>query len=380
MEFRDLKRQYNKIENQINSAIKNVLINTDFISGSQVKLLENRLADYVGVKHCITCANGTDALSLVLMAWDIKSGEAIFVPSFTFFATAEVVSLRGATPVFVDVDHKTFNMDYLDLERKIVRTQKEGKIIPKAIIPVDLFGLPANYMEIERIAKKYNLKILEDGAQGFGGSINGKKACSFGDASTTSFFPAKPLGCYGDGGAIFTNDDSLAKLIRSLAVHGKGYDKYDNVRIGINSRLDTLQAAILDVKLDVFIEHELESVNKISLLYNKYLADYVVTPEISHNYVSSFAQYTIKLKSKYERDFIQKMLDEEGVPNMIYYKKPLHKQLAFADVNSDDNTLKVTNELADTVLSLPMHPYLSESEVIDICKLITKNLERKKSL
>jgi len=370
MEFRDLKAQYNKYKNEIDSAIKNVLDNANFIGGKEVNNLEKRLADYVGVKHCITCANGTEAMTLLMMAWDIKEGDAVFVPDFTFFSTGEIVSFRGATPIFVDVDKDTFNIDPIKLEQAINKVVEEGKLAPKVIIPVDLFGLPADYNEVNRIAKKYNLRVLEDGAQGFGGSINGRKACSFGDAATTSFFPAKPLGCYGDGGAIFTNDDNLASLLNSFKVHGKGENKYDNVRIGVNSRLDTIQAAILNVKLTAFIEHELEAVNRVYKLYTEKLKGIVSTPIIPEGYVSSFAQYTIKLNNKKERDNLQAKLKENGIPSMIYYIKPMHRQEAFSGLNYDDDDYKITNKLCDTVLSLPMHPYLSEGEIATVSEAI----------
>jgi dTDP-4-amino-4,6-dideoxygalactose transaminase len=373
MEFRDLKAQYNRYRAQIDSAIQRTLDNATYIGGKEVKLLEQRLAEYVGVRHCITCANGTDAMTLVLMAWGIKEGDAVFVPDFTFFATGEVVSFQGATPVFVDVDKDTFNIDPVKLEKTIKDVLHGGKLTPKVIIPVDLFGLPANYPEIEEIAEKYNLKVLEDGAQGFGGSINGKKACSFGYAATTSFFPAKPLGCYGDGGAIFTNDDGLAHLLRSFKVHGKGENKYDNVRVGVNSRLDTIQAAILNVKLTAFINHELEDVNSVYKLYTEKLKGIVETPIIPDGYISSFAQYTIILKSKEERDGLQAKLRAEGIPSMIYYVKPMHRQEAFKDLEFDESDYKVTNELCDTVLSLPMHPYLKEDEINCIVTQLTRN-------
>jgi UDP-2-acetamido-2-deoxy-ribo-hexuluronate aminotransferase len=375
MEFRDLKAQYNKYKNEIDSAIQEVINNTNFIGGKEVNTLEQRLAEYVGVKHCITCANGTEAMTLLMMAWDIKDGDAVFVPDFTFFSTGEIVSFRGATPIFVDVDRETFNIDPIKLEKAINKVLKEGKLTPKVIIPVDLFGLPAVHIEVERIAKKYNLRVLEDAAQGFGGSINGKKACSFGDAATTSFFPAKPLGCYGDGGAIFTNDDELAELLNSLKVHGKGDNKYDNVRIGVNSRLDSIQAAVLNVKLTAFIEHELEDVNRVYRLYTEKLKGIVETPVIPEGYVSSFAQYTIKLKNKEERDALQAKLKEEGIPSMIYYVKPMHKQGAFAECKYNDSDFEVTNELCEKVLSLPMHPYLSEKDVDLVVKVIEDYLK-----
>jgi len=373
MEFRDLKAQYDKYKNEIDSAIQEVINNTNFIGGKEVNTLEQRLAEYVGVKHCISCANGTEAMNLLMMAWDIKEGDAVFVPDFTFFSTGEIVSFRGAKPIFVDVDRDTFNIDTTKLEKAIKKVLDEGKLTPKVIIPVDLFGLPADHIEIEKIAKKYNLRVLEDAAQGFGGSINGKKACSFGDAATTSFFPAKPLGCYGDGGAIFTDDSALAELLNSLKVHGKGDNKYDNVRIGVNSRLDSIQAAVLNVKLIAFIEHELEDVNKVYKLYNEKLKGIVETPVIPDGYVSSFAQYTIKLKSKKERDSLQAKLKEEGIPSMVYYTKPMHRQGAFSEYDYDDNDFEITNELCDTVLSLPMHPYLSEEDILLVTEKLLEN-------
>lgn len=374
IEFRDLKAQYNRYKSDIDTAIQKVLNNANFIGGKEVNVLEQRLADYVDVKHCITCANGTEAMTLVLMAWDIKEGDAVFVPDFTFFSTGEVVSFRGATPIFVDVDWNTFNIDTDKLEKAIRRVLDEGKLSPKVIIPVDLFGLPADHIKIERIAKKYNLKLLDDAAQGFGGSINGKKVCSFGDAATTSFFPAKPFGCYGDGGAIFTNDDELAELLRSYKVHGKGVNKYDNVRIGVNSRLDTIQAAILNVKLNAFIDHELDDVNRIYRLYTEQLKGIVETPIIPDGYLSSFAQYTIKLKSKKDREFLQTELKANGIPSMIYYIKPMHKQDAFKELNYDDNEFKVTNRLCDIVLSLPMHPYLHDNDIETVCRCIYRSV------
>ncbi|MHA6250730.1 DegT/DnrJ/EryC1/StrS family aminotransferase [Oceanobacillus sp. CAU 1775] len=370
MQFRDLKTQYYTYKEEIDTAVQDVMSNAGFIGGPVVKELEQVLADYVGVKHCISCANGTDALSLVLMAWGIKEGDAVFVPDFTFFASGEVVSYCGATPVYVDVHDRTFNLDINKLQEAIENTIKEGKLTPKVIMPVDLFGLPANYPEIERIAKKYNLLVLEDGAQGFGGNINGKMACSFGDAATTSFFPAKPLGCYGDGGAIFTNDDELAELLNSLKVHGKGIDKYDNVRIGVNSRLDTMQAAILKIKLKAFREHELDDVNTAFNLYNEKLTDRVVKPIIPEGYYSSFAQYTIQLDSKEQRDALQYHLKEQGIPTMVYYVKPMHKQGAFSDQTYNEADFEVTNRLCDTVLSLPMHPYLTEEDVVKVAKAV----------
>ncbi|MFD1037177.1 DegT/DnrJ/EryC1/StrS family aminotransferase [Virgibacillus byunsanensis] len=374
MEFRDLQAQYQKYKQEIDYAIQEVITNANFIGGKEVKELEYQLATFVGVKHCISCANGTEAMTLLMIAWDIKEGDAVFVPDFTFFSTGEIVSFKGATPVFVDVDRGTFNIDTMKLEKAIQKTLHEGKLTPKVIIPVDLFGLPADHYEIERIAKKYDLLVLEDGAQGFGGNINGRRACSFGDAATTSFFPAKPLGCYGDGGAIFTDDDVIAKLLRSYKVHGKGENKYDNVRIGVNSRLDTLQAAILNVKLKAYIDHEMEDVNKVYRLYNDRLSGVIEPPIIPEGFYSSFAQYTIKLKNKEQRDGLQEQLKKNGIPSMIYYVKPLHKQGAFDTMEFDDNDFEVTNELCDIVLSLPMHPYMSDAEQEMVCKVVIEYL------
>lgn len=370
MEFRDLKKQYQILKKDMDAAIHQVITDCNFISGSQVSKLEEELAEYVGVKHCITCANGTDALSLAMMVWNIGEGDAVFVPDFTFFSTGEIVAFAGATPIFVDVDPVTFNMSAKSLEYQIEKVLKEGTLTPKAIIPVDLFGLPADYEKINPIALKYNLKILEDGAQGFGGEWNGKKACSFGEISTTSFFPAKPLGCYGDGGAVFTDDDELAKLLRSIRIHGKGTMKYDNVRIGMNSRLDTIQAAILSVKLKVFKEYELDGVNLAAMQYTDRLKEIVKTPEIPINYRSSWAQYTIQLKDKKERNEIQQKLSDADIPSMIYYPKPMHMQQAFADRTFEMNEYEYTNKLCDTVLSLPMHPYLETQDIDKVISLI----------
>lgn len=364
MEFRDLKRQYQVLKPQMDAAMLEVAENCNFISGKQVTELEQQLAEYVGVKHCVTCGNGTDALTLVMMAWDIKAGDAVFVPTFTFFASAEVVAFEGATPVFVDVDERTFNVDPVKLEEAIEQVKKEGKLNPRAVIAVDLFGQPAAYTKIEEICKKHGLLLLEDGAQGFGGKIGDRTACSFGDAAATSFFPAKPLGCYGDGGAVFTNDDEMADYMRSIRVHGKSpADKYDNLRIGLNSRLDTIQAAVLKVKLQAFKDHELESVNRAAKLYDEYLGNVVKTPVVPEEFYSSWAQYTLILDSKEQRTHLQKELKEQGIPTMVYYPKPMHLQGAFADLGYKKGDFPVAESLCERVLSLPMHPYLNEEDI-----------------
>lgn len=364
MEFRDLKRQYQVLKPQMDAAMLEVAENCNFISGKQVTELEQQLAEYVGVKHCVTCGNGTDALTLVMMAWDIKAGDAVFVPTFTFFASAEVVAFEGATPVFVDVDERTFNVDPVKLEEAIEQVKKEGKLNPRAVIAVDLFGQPADYTKIEEICKKHGLLLLEDGAQGFGGKIGDRTACSFGDAAATSFFPAKPLGCYGDGGAVFTNDDEMADYMRSIRVHGKSpADKYDNLRIGLNSRLDTIQAAVLKVKLQAFKDHELESVNRAAKLYDEYLGNVVKTPVVPEGFYSSWAQYTLILDSKEQRTHLQKELKEQRIPTMVYYPKPMHLQGAFADLGYKKGDFPVAESLCERVLSLPMHPYLNEEDI-----------------
>ena len=370
MQFRDLNKQYQVLKKDIDQAMIDVATSGAFIMGKQVKELEKSLAEYVGVKHCITCGNGTDALTLALKAWNIGPGDAVFVPDFTFFASAEVISEEGATPVFVDVDADTFNIDPQRLEEAIEKTISKGEFMPKAIITVDLFGLPADYPAIRKIADKYKLLILEDGAQGFGGNINGKKACSLGDISTTSFFPAKPLGCYGDGGAVFTDNDEWASIINSLKVHGKGSFKYDNVRIGMNSRLDTLQAAILQVKFKAFIDYELTDINKAAAEYTERLKGIVKTPIIPDGFYSSWAQYTIKLKDKEQRDELQTYLKEQGIPAMVYYPNPMHLQTAYKDLGYQKGDFPVSEKLCDCVLSLPMHPYISEKEIEEVCDTI----------
>ena len=363
IEFRDLKRQYQVLKADIDAAVGKVMAECNFISGTQVQELEKNLAEYVGVKHCVSCANGTDALQLLMMAWGIKEGDAVFVPDFTFFSTGEVVAFEGATPVFVDVCRETFNISPNSLEEAIAAVEKEGKLKPRAVIPVDLFGLPYDADAINAIAHKHGLLVLEDGAQGFGGMYKGRRACSLGDAATTSFFPAKPLGCYGDGGAVFTNDDSTADYLRSVRVHGKGSMKYDNIRLGMNSRLDTIQAAILQVKFKAFKDYELDDVNKVASWYTDKLKDKFDVPVIPEGCLSSWAQYTIRATN---RDELQAKLKSAGIPSMVYYPKPMHKQLAFEDVKQYAD-LAVTEELCNTVLSLPADPYKVKSEINIVC-------------
>ncbi len=366
MEFRDLKKQYQILKKEIDANVQTVYSSAHYISGPEVGELEKELADYVGVKHCITCANGTDAITLALKAWGIGKGDAVFVPDFTFFSSGECPAGEGATCVFVDVDERTYNMNPDKLEEAVVRVKQDGKYTPKVVVAVDLFGQPAEYDKIIPICKKYDLLLMEDGAQGFGGSVNGKMACSFGDIATTSFFPAKPLGCYGDGGAIFTDNDEWAALLRSIAVHGKNADdKYDNVRLGLNSRLDTIQAAILKVKLDAFRDYEIDDVNKVAEWYIDALSDTdIVVPYIKDGYLSSWAQFTIQLPEGTERGVIQAKLKEYDIPSMVYYMKPMHTQGAFAGTYSTEADCPVTEKICKTVLSLPLHPYMSIDDVV----------------
>lgn len=371
MKFRDLGIQYQHLKPEIDAGIQSVIDSTAFILGSQVKELETELAKYTGRKHCVACASGTDALQLALMIWGIGPGDAVFTSDFTYFASAGTSSILGATPVLVDIDLNTFNMDPSALETQIKRVLDEGKLTPRVIIPVDLFGQPADYDRILPIAEKYGLRVLEDGAQGFGGSIRGKMACSFGNMSATSFFPAKPLGCYGDGGAVFTDNDEEATRLISIRAQGKSpIDKYDNREIGINSRLDTLQAAILLPKLKAFREHEVDDVNRVAEMYTERLKNSFVTPTVLPDYVSSWAQYTILLEDRETRDNTQARLKEQGIPTMVYYPRGLHQQEAYRWMDLTDDMYPNTIEATNRCLSLPMHPYLTEQDVETVCSAL----------
>ena len=380
MEFRDLKKQYQVLKAQIDEKVRNVCASAHYISGPEVAELEKELAEYVGVKHCITCANGTDALTLALKTWGIGKGDAVFVPDFTFFSSGECPAAEGATCIFVDVDERTYNINPVKLEEAILKVKKEGKYNPKVVVSVDLFGLPADYNAIKPICEKYGLFLLEDGAQGFAGEINGKRACSFGDISTTSFFPAKPLGCYGDGGAVFTDNDEWAALLKSYAVHGKsGEDKYNNIRLGLNSRLDTIQAAILKVKFKAFKDYEIKDINRAASWYNEEfkqagLEGKIVLPEIKDGYLSSWAQYTIQLPEGIDRAALQTKLKVDGIPSMVYYMKPMHKQGAYEGTDSAIADCPVTEKLCKTVLSLPLHPYMEAKDVSFVVQKIKEAL------
>lgn len=373
MEFRDLKAQYKVLKQDIDSAVLDVFSSGRFIGGSPVSELEQQLAEYVGVKHCVTCANGTDALQLALMVWGVGEGDAVIVPDFTFFSSGEVVSAVGATPIFVDVLKDTFNIDPTQIVPACELARQQG-LEPRVVVAVDLFGLPADYRAIKDICGQQGLFLLEDAAQGFGGSIDGQRVCSFGDISTTSFFPAKPLGCYGDGGAVFTDSDEWAALLRSYAVHGKGSMKYDNVRIGMNSRLDTVQAAILKVKLAAFADHELADVNERAGWYAEALAgSSLKLPVIPGGYTSSWAQYTVICPDDVDRSALQASLKNSGIPTMVYYPKPMHKQLAF-ESKSLSLPCPMTDCLCERVLSLPMGPYLTRTESEKVAEAVISNL------
>ena len=359
MDFIDLKTQQKRIREGLKVRFDRILDHGAYIMGPEVTELEEKLSDYVGVKHTISCSSGTDALLIPLMAWNIGPGDAVFTTPFTYVATAEVISLLGATPVFVDVYESTFNIDCEKLELAIQNTISEGKLTPKAIIPVDLFGLPARYRLIEEIAKKYDLKVIEDAAQSFGASVGDRKVGTFGDVAATSFYPAKPLGCYGDGGAIFTNNDNLAEKCKAIRIHGTTTDKYNSELIGLNGRLDSMQAAVLLEKLIIFDE-ELDLRQKIS---NKYRENMNNCQYIPDNYKSSHALFSILLQSNQERSEIISKLSKNNIPNVIYYKMPLHLMKAFSSLSYKKDNFPVSEGLSERILSLPMHPYLSEDDV-----------------
>lgn len=354
--FVDLKAQQARIRPALDARIAKVLDHAGFIMGPEVAELEAKLAAFAGKKYCLSCSNGTDSLGLALMAWGIGPGDAVFVPAFTFVASAEVVAWVGATPVFVDVERHSFNMDPASLERGIAWAKANG-LRPRVVMPVDMFGLPADYPRLLPIARAAGLLVLSDSAQGFGGQIDGRPAASYAAVTSTSFFPAKPLGCYGDGGALFTNDEAELALWKSLRVHGQGSDKYDNVRIGLNARLDTLQAAILLEKLEVFPD-EIAARNRVAQRYAEALADIAEVPQVGCRVTSVWAQYTLILP---ERAKVQAACKAAGVPTMVYYPIPLSRQTAYAHYPSAPGGVPVAETLAEQVLSLPMHPYLDET-------------------
>jgi dTDP-4-amino-4,6-dideoxygalactose transaminase len=359
IEFIDLAAQQARIKSGLDVRIQGVLAHGKYIMGPEVAELEQGLAGFCGARFALGCANGTDALQLAIMALGAGPGDAVFCPSFTFAATAEIVPITGATPMFVDVRDDTYNMDVESLKSAIVHARRLG-LNPKGVIPVDLFGLPADYDAIEPVARENGMWIIADSAQGFGATYKARRAGSIGDVATTSFFPAKPLGCYGDGGAVFTDDPDLRDLIDSLRVHGKGAHKYDNARIGVNSRLDTLQAAILLEKLAIY-EQEIESRQTVAQRYGDGLGATLVTPHVPEGCRSVWAQYTVRTRDGRRREEIMASLRERGIPTVVYYGRPLHQQKAYSSYPTDPHGLAVSERLANEVFSLPMHPYLDEA-------------------
>jgi dTDP-4-amino-4,6-dideoxygalactose transaminase len=356
--FIDVAAQRRRLGSRIDDAVARVLGHCQFILGPEVRELEAALAAFCGARNAVTCASGTDALLLVLMARGIGPGDAVICPSFTFCATAEVVALTGATPVFTDVDAATFNIAPASAARAVEAARQAG-LNPRMIIPVDMFGLPADLAAINMLAAAEKLFVLDDAAQGFGGSAGNRKVGVLADATATSFFPAKPLGCYGDGGAVFTDDDAMRDLLVSLRVHGMGTDRYDNVRIGLTARLDTIQAAVLIEKLKIFPE-EIEERDRVARRYGQHLADVVTVPAVPENLTSVWAQYTIRVKAG-TREAFAAALKAQGVPTAVYYPKPLHRQEAYRHFLADPDGLPVTELLADEVISLPMHAYLDDA-------------------
>jgi len=369
--FIDLAAQYNLNKKNIDDAISKVLSHGAYIMGPEVTELESQLADYIGTKHALACSSGTDALLLPLMALNLQKGDAVFTSPFTFFASAESISLAGATPVFVDIDPVTYNLDPVDLDKKIKQTTDAGLLTPKAIIPIDIFGIPADYISINSIAEKYELFVLEDAAQAFGAPYHGNKAGSLGEAAATSFYPSKPLGCYGDGGAVFTNNSDLFEELVSLRVHGQAIsgDKYDNVRIGLNARMDTIQAAVLLEKLKTY-DSEIKQRNDIANLYNNYLADYVTTPQVPTSVGSVWAQYSIQVPN---RDKLKSDLAEKGIPTAVFYPIPIHLSTAYAYLGYAKGDFPICEGISEKIISLPMHPYLDEATIKVISQTVIKS-------
>ena len=362
MEFIDLKAQYNYLKEEIDENVASVMRSAKFIGGSEISQLEEKLKEYVGRKYCITCGNGTEALQLAYMALGIKAGDAILCPDMTFIASVEPACLLGAIPIFVDIELDSYNMDPADLEKKIRNIRREGKLNIKAVVSVDFLGNPAKYNEIKEICDRYGIYLIEDAAQSMGASYRGKKCCSFGDIACTSFFPSKPLGCYGDGGAIFTDNDDWAQSINSFKVHGKGTSKYDNVRIGMNSRLDTMQAAVLLAKFAI-LEEEIEKRQKIAKIYTKALEEIVKVPIVGDLSISSFAQYCVLFNSKQEREYVARKMEEAGIPTLVYYPRTMHSLVVFKDVKKyNKNEYRNAIQYAECNLGLPFSPYPSKED------------------
>jgi dTDP-4-amino-4,6-dideoxygalactose transaminase len=357
--FYDLISQRQRLGASIDEAIARVMSHCLFINGPEVTVLEKALAEFCGARHVVSCASGTDALLMVLMAKDVGPGDAVLCPSFTFCATGEAVALTGATPVFVDVNEATFNIDPASLKRGVATARQRG-LKPVAVIPVDLFGQSADYDPIVAIAEAEGLFVLGDAAQGFGARYKGQRIGSLGLATATSFFPTKPLGCFGDGGAIFTDDDKLAETLRSIRVHGQGSDKYDNVRLGLTGRLDTMQAAVLIEKLKIF-DDEIAARNRVAERYARGLGNLVTVPRLAEGCTSVWAQYTIRLPEGTDRDRFAAALKAQGIPTMVYYAKAMHQQTAYKAFPVAEGGLPVSEKLSGDVISLPIHAYLDEA-------------------
>lgn len=376
MQFIDLQAQYRALKDEIDKNIQSVLDAGQFIGGAYVKELEQKLAEFTGRKHAITCGNGTDALQLAFMALGVGEGDAVFCPDVTFIASVEPAFMLGATPVFCDITKDTYNLCPESLERQIKAVIKEGKLTPKAVVAVDFLGNPAAFEEIGTVCEKYGLALVEDAAQSFGASYKEGKCCSFGRIATTSFFPAKPLGCYGDGGAVFTDDDELATVIRSICVHGKGPGgKYDNVRIGMNSRLDNMQAAILLPKLKALGDYEIVDRQTVAKRYNDAFAAQFVTPFVAGECVSAWAQYALLAKDTETRNRVLTHLTEKKIPNMIYYPTPQHALPVFKGLNAYGETFPNAEDYCARTLSLPMHPYLEEAEQQQVIDAVLEGLK-----
>lgn len=373
MEFIDLKSQYFKYKKEIDESIFKVLGNADYILGEEVEQFEKEIAEYVGRKYAVACSDGTSALQLIYMAYNIGEGDAVFCPDMTFIASVEPACLLGATPVFCDIDGESYNISVDCLEKQIKKVISDGKLKPRAIVAVDFIGNPIDYHALKSIAEKYDLLLIEDAAQGIGAVYNGKKCGTLGDISATSFFPSKPLGCYGDGGAVFTDDENIYKLLKSIRVHGKGKTKYDNIHIGVNSRLDTIQAAILRVKLK-YLDREIEKRQEIAKEYSSKLEEYVKVPVINHNNISAYAQYVIVLESMKQRNELMEYLKGKNIPTIQYYPNPLHKLPVFSNVNCYGETYECSSWYGECSLGIPFSAFLKSEDQQYIIKSIIEKI------
>lgn len=373
MEFIDLKAQYAALKEEIDDNIRKVLTSTHFILGEEEQEFEEKLAQYIGVKHVIGCSDGTAALQLIYMAYGIGKGDAVFCPDMTFVASVEPACLLGAEPIFCDIDPQTYNIAADSLERQINAVIKEGRLTPRVVVAVDFIGNPANYNELQKITQKYNLLLIEDAAQGIGASVNGIKCGALGDIAATSFFPSKPLGCYGDGGAVLTNDEEINSLLRSIRVHGKGKSKYDNQRIGMNTRLDTIQAAVMLPKLKV-LDREIAARQMLAEQYNKAFEGKFQIPYIMEGMISTYAQYALLAKDTEQRDYVMDVLKAHGIPSLIYYPIPLHKMKVFEGCFMGEETFENTIAYADRTFSLPFSAYLKEEDQQKVIEVVCEAL------